>query len=68
MPKKMHIFVSYHVYACVRNLEPRPFSWIGKAGTGVISVDGNINGEWEKFIHENHLEETKEKIAALKEI
>ena len=28
----------------------RPFSWIGKAGAGVFSVDGRIGGEWKIFI------------------
>ena len=37
---------------------PRPSSWIGKAGTGVFSVDGKVGGEWENYIQLHHMSNT----------
>lgn len=49
MPKTLRIFVHFY-YACVRSPRTRPFSWIGKAGAGVFSVEGYFDGEWKYYI------------------
>ncbi len=48
-PKKCVYLYSY-VYACARESEPRPSSWIGKAGAGVFSVNGLFDGEWKNYV------------------
>ena len=41
----MRIFVFLRIR--MRAPGPRPLSWIGKAGSGMFSVDALFDGEWE---------------------